>query len=277
MIHNRKRNINKIIVELILFVITIILIFPLVWMFFGAFKNGTEATAMPPHFLPSHFNFNNFSEISKLFPLERFLFNSIIVAVIATVAQMLFCSMAGYVFAKIKFKSRELLFGCFLVTMMIPMQLTMIPLFKIFVSMHLENTYLGLILPETYNVIGIFLMRQHIKAIPDSFMEAAFLDGASHFTVFFKIILPLCKPALATLAVLSFMGSWNNLLWPLIITSSDKLATLPLGLTMLQGRWNTSWNLLMAGNLISFIPVLLVYILTQKYFIKSITFSGIKG
>lgn len=232
---------------------------------------------MPPHFLPSHFNFSNFLEIRKLFPLERFLFNSLIVAVIATAAQLLFCSMAGYVFAKINFKSRELLFSCFLFTMMIPLQLTMIPLYKIFVTLHLQNSYLGLILPETYNVIGIFLMRQHIMAIPDSMIEAAFIDGASHFKVFFKIILPLCKPALATLAVLSFMGSWNNLLWPLIITSDTNLATLPLGLTMLQGRWNTSWNLLMAGNLISFIPVLLVYIFTQKYFIKSITFSGIKG
>ncbi|MCX7771579.1 MAG: carbohydrate ABC transporter permease [Clostridia bacterium] len=232
---------------------------------------------MPPQLLPSHFNFDNFKQISKLFPLDKFLFNSVFVAVISTAAQVLFCAMAGYVFAKIKFKGRELLFILLLVTMMIPCQLSMITLYKIFVGFNLQNKFLGIILPGTYNALGIFLLRQNIMTMPDSFLEASFIDGASQMKTFLKIVLPLCKPALATVAVLAFMSSWNAFLWPLIITSDKNMYTLPLGLSRIQGRWTTQWNLMMAGNLISFIPMLLVYIFSQKYFIKSIASSGVKG
>jgi len=243
----------------------------------GAFKNDVEVIKMPPTLLPSKFNFDNFRTISTLFPVGRFLLNSVIVAFTSTSLQLIFCAMAAYVFAKMKFRGREILFTLFLITMMVPKQLTMITLYRIFVNLHLQNSYLGLILPSTYNALGIFLMRQHIRTIPDSFAEAATVDGASHFKIFFKIVLPLCKPALATVGILGFMESWNSFLWPLIITSSTELATLPLGLSKLQGRWTTAWNLLMAGNVISTIPILIVYLFAQKYFIKSLAQSGIKG
>ncbi|MCX7710202.1 MAG: carbohydrate ABC transporter permease [Clostridia bacterium] len=277
MIRYKKDLILKVMVHGILIITLFALIFPFIWMLFGAFKDANEVIQMPPKIFPSKFNLTNFSEIRSLFPVELFLFNSILVALVSTLLQMIFCAAAGYIFAKVSFKGRELLFTLYLITMMIPQQLIMITLYKVFVGMNLQNTYLGIILPGTYNALGIFLLRQHISTISDSFLEAGFMDGASHFRVFRQIILPLCKPALATLAILAFMGSWNAFLWPLIITSDTRLATLPLGLSKLQSRWTTSWNLLMAGNVVSFIPMLLVYIFAQRYFIKSISLSGVKG
>ncbi len=275
----RSSRINKphITINIVIIVILAIIIFPFIWMFFGAFKTNMEVMRMPPQILPGKFNFDNFTQISKLFPLGKFLFNSVFVAVLTTGAQVLFSAMAGYVFAKIKFWGKELLFVLLLVTMMIPFQLSMITLYRVFVSLNLDNKYLGLILPGTYNALGIFMLRQNIMTIPDSFLEASFMDGASHIRTFFKIILPLCKPVLATVAVLAFMSSWNSFIWPLIIISDSNMMTLPIGLSRIQGRWTTQWNLMMAGNLISFIPMLLVYIFAQKYFIKSVAGSGIKG
>ncbi len=277
MIQNKKDLAGKIVVQIILLVMSFLMLFPLVWMFFGAFKSNDEVIRMPPVLLPSKFDFNNFKTISELFPLNRFLFNSVFVAVTATLLQILFCAMSAYVFAKIKFKGRELLFTVFLVTMMIPSQLTMITLYKIFAGLNITNSYIGLILPATYNALGIFLMRQHMSTLPDSFIEAALVDGSGQFRIFWKIILPLCKPALATVGILGFMSAWNSFLWPLIIISTTELSTLPLGLTKIQGRWTTNWNLLMAGNVISTIPILIVYMFTQKYFIKSLAHSGVKG
>jgi len=184
--------------------------------------------------------------------------------------------MAAFVFAKIPFKGRNALFFLFLVTMMIPMQVTLTPLFIVFQKLGLINTYAGLILPGIFSAYGTFLLRQHIMTIPDSLLEAAYIDGASYYRVFTSIILPLSKPALATLAIFAFMSSWNNFLWPLIVISDTNLMTLPVGLSKLQGRWSTEWNILMAGNVISFIPIFAVYMFAQKYFIRGMTMSGIK-
>lgn len=277
MILNKKGSVKKIVAHIILFTSSLIMLFPLLWMLLGAFKDNSEVITMPPKLLPTHFNFENFKTISQLFPLGRFLFNSVFVAVVATLLQILFCAMAAYVFAKIKFPGRELLFTLFLLTMMIPGQLTMITLYKIFVGFSLQNSYLSLILPGTYNALGIFLMRQHMSTIPNSFIEAALVDGSGQFRIFFGIVLPLCKPALATVGILGFMSAWNNFLWPLIIINDTNLSTLPLGLSKIQGRWTTEWNLLMAGNVISTVPIIIVYLFTQKYFIKSLAHSGVKG
>jgi len=277
MILNKRARVNKICVQIILLATSFLMIFPLLWMFLGAFKNNNEVIQMPPTLLPSSVNFDNFKTISELFPIGRFLFNSVFVAVIATLLQVLFCAMAAYAFAKIKFKGREIVFTIFLVTMMIPSQLTMITLYRIFVGLGISNSYLGLILPGTYNALGIFLMRQHMSTLSDSFIEAALVDGSTQFRIFWRIILPLCKPALATVGILGFMSAWNTFLWPLIIISDTNLSTLPLGLSKIQGRWTTEWNLLMAGDVISTIPILIVYLFTQKYFIKSLAHSGVKG
>ncbi len=262
---------------IILTAAAVTLVFPFLWMISGAFKDALEVVKMPPQLLPSKFSFDNFIEIREYFPIERFLLNSVFVSTVTTVLQLLFCSMAAFVFAKFRFRGREALFMLYLVTLMIPKQVTLVPLFIIFSRMQLTDTMLGLILPDIFSAFGTFLLRQHMMTIPDSFMEAAYMDGASHLKVFSRIILPLSKPALATFGIFGFMNSWNNYLWPLIIINSKELMTLPLGLTKLTGRWATEWNVLMAGNVISFIPIFIVYLFAQKYFIKGLTLGGNKG
>lgn len=274
---NKNRVITDAMTYIILTAAAVALVFPFLWMVSGAFKDSLEVVKMPPQLLPDKFNFDNFIEIRKYFPIERFLLNSIFVSTATTILQLLFCSMAAFVFAKFSFKGREALFMLYLVTLMIPRQVTLVPLFIIFSRLKLTDTMLGLILPDIFSAFGTFLLRQHMMTIPDSFLEAAYMDGASHFKVFSRIILPLSKPALATFGVFAFMNSWNNFLWPLIIVNSKELMTLPLGLTKLTGRWSTEWNILMAGNVISFIPILIVYLFAQKYFIKGLTLGGNKG
>lgn len=273
----KRRVINDMLTYIVLTAAAVALVFPFLWMVSGAFKDALEVVKMPPQLLPDKFNFDNFIEIRKYFPIERFLLNSVFVSTVTTILQLLFCSMAAFVFAKFRFRGREALFMLYLVTLMIPRQVTLVPLFIMFSRLHLTNTMLGLVLPDIFSAFGTFLLRQHMMTIPDSFLEAAYMDGASHIKVFTRIILPLSKPALAALGIFAFMNSWNNFLWPLIIINSKELMTLPLGLTMLTGRWATEWNILMAGNVISFIPILIVYLFAQKYFIKGLTLGGNKG
>lgn len=277
MIQSKRQFISKIFTYIVLTTASVVLVFPFIWMLSGAFKDTLEAVKMPPQLLPSKFNFNNFREIMKYFPLWRFLVNSIIVSVISTLLQLIFCLMASFIFAKVKFKGRDVLFLMVLITLMIPDQVIIAPLFIIFSKLGLTDTYAGLILPGLFSAFGIFMLRQHIMTIPDTLIEAAVIDGASYYRIFVQIIFPLSTTALATLTIFSFMNSWNSFLWPLIIISDKNLMTLPLGLSKLTGRWSTEWNLLMAGNLISFVPMFIVYLFAQKYFIKGIALNGIKG
>jgi multiple sugar transport system permease protein len=190
--------------------------------------------------------------------------------------QLIFCLIAAFVFAKIEFKGKDLLFLLFLVTLMIPEQVIMAPLFIIFSKLKLTDSYLGLILPGLFSAFGTFLLRQHIMTIPNAMIEAAVIDGASYYKIFTKIIFPLSKTTLAALGIFAFMNTWNSFLWPLIIISNKNLMTLPLGLSKLTGRWATEWNILMAGNVISFLPIFIVYLFAQKHFIKGIALTGIK-
>jgi multiple sugar transport system permease protein len=251
-------------------------LFPFVWMLSGSLKDGLEVVRMPPNLIPETLRFENFTEIQKYFPIYRFLFNSIFVAIITTGLQLMVCAMSAFVFAKLQFKGREALFFLYLITLMIPMQVTLTPLFIIFKHLNLYDTYAGLILPGIFSAYGTFLLRQQMITIPNALLEAGYIDGASYYRVFTTVILPLSKPALATLMIFSFMSSWNNFLWPLIITQTSELMTLPVGLSKLQGRWATEWNILMAGNVISFIPIFIVFLFAQRYFIRGMTMSGIK-
>lgn len=252
------------------------MIIPFVWMISTSLKTKGATMTLPPQLLPKEISWENYAQVAEIFPIEKFLFNSALVAVSSTLGQLLLCSMAAYAFARLHFKGRDTLFLLYLATLMIPMQVTMTPQFILMKYLGWLDTYQGLIIPGVFNAFGTFLLRQFFLNIPRSLEEAAFIDGASHFRVYWQIILPLAKPALATLAVFSFMQSWNNFLWPLIIISQKDMMTLPLGLSLLQGRWGTDWNLMMAGVVISVIPVLAVYLLAQKYFIRGITLSGLK-
>ncbi|WP_082861398.1 carbohydrate ABC transporter permease [Fictibacillus phosphorivorans] len=273
---NKRKWLNKIIFYTTISVGALIMIIPFLWMLSTSIKDQGATMTLPPQFIPDTITFTNYAEVAESFPIWKFLFNSFFVAVTSTLGQLLLCSMAAYAFSRLHFRGRDTLFLIYLATLMVPMQVTMTPQFILMKYLGWLDTYQGLILPGLFNAFGTFLLRQFFLGIPKSLEEAAFIDGASHFRVFFQIILPLSKPALATLAIFSFMQSWNNFLWPLIIVSNQELMTLPLGLSILQGRWATDWNLLMAGVVISVIPILAVYLFAQKYFIKGITLSGIK-
>jgi multiple sugar transport system permease protein len=274
---SRKKIILDVLVYMILILGSIIMIGPFAWMLSTSLKSVDATFIMPPQWIPKDITFINYQKVTEVFPMYKFLANSIFVSVSSTLGQLLFCSMAAYAFARMEFKGRDALFLLYLGTLMVPSQVTLTPLFILMKKLDLANTYRALILPGMFSAFGTFLMRQFFLTIPKSLEEAAFIDGAGYIRVFFKIILPLSKTALATLGIFSFMASWNDFLWPLIITSDIGHMTLPLGLSSLQGRWTTNWNILMAGTLISIVPILIVYIFAQKYFIKGITLTGIKG
>ena len=274
---SRKKKILDVLCYMVLIFGSIMMIVPFAWMVSTSLKTAEATFIMPPQWIPDHITFSNYQKVTEVFPMYKFMLNSVLVSLCSTFGQLLFCSMAAYAFARMEFKGRDMIFLLYLGTLMVPSQVTLTPLFILMKKLELANTYRALILPGMFSAFGTFLMRQFFLTIPKSLEEAAFLDGAGYLKVFFKIILPLSKTSLATLGIFSFMASWNDFLWPLIITSDVNHMTLPLGLASLQGRYTTNWNILMAGTLISIIPILIVYIFAQKYFIKGITLTGIKG
>lgn len=261
---------------MILVIGAFIMLLPFLWMISTSFKTSGATMVLPPEFIPKNPTTDNYKQVTEMFPMLRFLGNSIVVAILTTIGQIIFSSMAAYAFARMEFRGRDKLFLLYLATMMVPSQVTMIPQFVLMKNFGWLDTYQALIIPNMFSVFGTFLMRQAFLSIPKELEEAAFMDGANHFTIFSKVCLPLVKPTLATLGIFTFMQSWNNYLWPLIVTNSKDLATLPLGLALLQGRWGTNWNLMMAGVVISVIPILAVYLFAQKYFIQGMTMSGMK-
>lgn len=253
------------------------MIIPFLWMLSTALKTDAATFVLPPEIIPKNITLHNFIKVSQLMPVFRFFMNSLGVALTITVGQLIICSMGGFAFARIDFKGRNLIFLLYLGTLMVPSQVTLTPLFILMKYLGWINTYKALIIPSMFKIaFGTFLMKQFFMNVPKSIEEAAFLDGVGYFRLFKSIFVPLAKPALATLSIFSFMESWNNFLWPLIVTNDTLHMTLPLGLSVLQGRWETNWNLLMAGTVINVLPILIVYIFAQKYFIEGLTHTGIK-
>jgi multiple sugar transport system permease protein len=239
---------------------------------------GTQYVLSPvPQLIPNPATLDSYTRLFDLFPVGSWIANSLLVAGLATLGQLVTCSMAAYAFARMRFRGSNLVFLLYLATMMVPFQVTVTPLFILMRNLGWVNTYQSLILPQIFSAFGTFLLRQSFQTIPRELEESAFLDGASHFTVFTRIILPLARPALATLAVFSFMGSWNAFLWPLFVVNDPNLMTLPVGLSLLHGRYLTEWNLVMAGSVITIIPMLIVYVFAQKYLVKGFVMSGLKG
>lgn len=271
-----KLTLKKVVFYMLLVIGSVVMLLPFLWMLSTSLKTSGATMLLPPEWIPKDITFENFVTVTETMPMGKFFMNSIFVAITSTFFQVLICAMAGYAFARIDFKGREVLFYIYLGTLMVPSQVTLTPLFIIMRTLGWVNTYIALILPGIFSAFGTFLMRQFFKGIPKSLEEAAFVDGAGYISIFFRIILPLSKPVLATLWIFGFMASWNNYLWPLIITSDTSHMTLPLGLASLQGRWTTDWNVLMAGTLISIAPILFVYVFTQKYIIKGMTHTGLK-
>lgn len=274
---NRKKIFGKILYYFIMITLSVLMILPFFWMVSTSLKESGALMTIPIEWFPKKVSFEAYSKLFNVFPFGKAFLNSIIVSISITFISVLSASMAAYVFAKIPFKGREFLFGLFIITMMIPGSVTLIPNYLILRNIKLLNSYVGIVLPSFFNIFGIFLLRQHIKKIPDDFIDAAVVDGASQWKIFFNIILPLSKPALATLVVITFMGAWNDYLWPLIVLTDKNKMTLPVALSMLNGQYATEYNLLMAGALISIIPILILYAFAQKYFEEGLTSGGIKG
>jgi multiple sugar transport system permease protein len=253
------------------------MLFPFAWMVSTSLKPDVAVFQTPPQLIPKPFQPSNYSTVVHIFPVWRFLINSVLVAVVSTTLQVGTSAMAAYAFARFKFKGSGALFMLYLTTLMVPFQVTIVPLFVEMKYLHFVNSYPGLIVPSIASAYGTFLLRQAFLSLPSELEEAAFVDGAGHWTVFTRIALPLVRPSLATFAVLSFIASWNSFLWPLVIISSQNLMTLPVGLSNLQGEHLTAWNLVMAGATISVLPILLVYLVAQKQIVRGFVLSGVKG
>lgn len=268
---------GKLLLHLLLILSGLVMIVPFAWMVSTSLKSGEYVLSMPPQWIPNPATLDSYRRIFDLYPIGRMLFNSLLVAGLTTLGQLITCSMAAYAFARLKFRGHNLVFFLYLATLMVPFQVTITPLFIMMRIFDWINTYQGLILPGVFSAFGTFLLRQAFLTIPTEYEEAAYMDGASPLTIFLRIILPLSKPALATLSVFAFMGSWNAFMWPLFIVREETLMTLPVGLATLQGRWLTEWNLVMAGTVITVLPMLLLYLVAQKYLVQGYVMSGLKG
>ena len=250
---------------------------PLLWMISTSFKEIRAALQIPPEWIPAHPTLVNYQVLFARAPAFRWMLNSGIVASAHTFSMLLFCSMAGYAFAKKDFPGRLAMFWALLSTMMIPGMVLLVPLFLLVSRMGLINNYGGLILPGLVGAFGVFLMKQSIQTLPTELLDAAKIDGASEIGVYSKVVLPLSKPALAVLGIFSFMGAWNDFLWPLLITQSKMMRTLAVGLATLQQESTTDYGLLMAGSVVAAVPMIIVFFACQKHFLKGLTIGGLKG
>jgi multiple sugar transport system permease protein len=256
----------------------VVLVGPFVWMVLASLKTDADIRRIPPTVLPDPITGDNYRRVIDAFPFWRFAANSAGVALASTALQLTMAATAAYAFARIEFRGRGALFALYLATMMIPLQVVIVPLFIEMRNLGLVDSYAALLLPTIVSSFGVFLLRQAFLALPRELDEAAFIDGAGHFTVFFRILLPLVGPALATLAVFAFMATWNAFLWPLVITqASERHVTLPVGLSRLNGRFSTDWNVVMAGAVMTVVPIVAFYLVTQRWVIRSVAFSGLKG
>ncbi len=272
------RRTGRTVEVIILTAIALIFISPIVWTLSTSLRTPAEAFSNPPQWVPTHPVWSNYSAVFQNAPFYRFLFNSFIVTGLIVVGQLITASMAGYAFAKLKFRASNAIFWLVLATMMVPIQATIIPVFILIKYMHLSDTLTALILPAVATAFGTFLLRQAFMQMPKDFGEAAVVDGASQWRVFTRIYLPMAWPALATLAVLDFAGYWNEFFRPLIFLNSQNKYTLPLGLVTLQGYMGTgSLSVVLAAVVMALIPNLIVFALAQKYFVRGIAFGGIKG
>jgi multiple sugar transport system permease protein len=255
----------------------IVTLAPFAWMLLGSIKPTGEIIADPTSWLPQHPTLNNFGDLLAKQNFGLYFINSVLVAGTCVLGNLLFCSMAGYAFAKIDFAGKKLLFGAVLLMLVIPGVATFVPLFVQVSNLGFANSYLGLILPYIVTPIGVFLMRQFIAEIPDSLLEAAHLDGAGDVRIFTRIIIPLSGPPLATLAILTFLFQWNNFLWPLVIAQTDDMYTLPVALALFSvGANGTDYGLLLAGSVAVVLPIIIVFLFLQRYFIQGIASTGIK-
>jgi multiple sugar transport system permease protein len=272
----KKRNLSRIPLYIVLIIGALVMIIPFLWMISTSLKSTGEVFKYPPSIFGEAIKWDNYLRVADRFPFGRFFINSLIVTVSVVITQLFTSSLGGYVFARLKFRFRDALFGLYLATIMVPIHVTLVPTFIIMRFLGLIDKLPALILTDIATAFGTFLMRQFYLNIPSDLEDAAKIDGCNPFTTYWRIFLPLSKPALATLGVFIFMGMWNDFIRPLILINSVENMTLTLGLANMQGLYSTDWPVLMAGTFISMIPVIVVFLFAQDYFVKSVTLTGLK-
>ncbi len=271
--------IGRIAVYILMAIFVIVMLSPFLVMVTTSLRPTAYELSAIPQLLPQEISFDAYRELGDRLDLPRAFFNSIFVAGVGTAGQVLVSAMAAFAFSRIQWKYRNTVFLLYLGTMMIPGVVLIIPQFVLVRSLGWINNYAALIFPTLFSAFGTFLLRQSFLAIPKDFEEAAFVDGANYFTIFWRIVLPLSGPALATLSIFSFMGQWNSYLWPLFVARRPDVMTLPVALSLLQAetRAVTEWNIVMAGAVVAVLPILLVYLVAQRWFVRGVIVSGIKG
>jgi len=262
---------------IVLTILFLLVITPFVWMILGSLKTQGELLQVPPTWIPENPTLDNFSRLFDRLSFGRYFFNSTVVALVVTISNLLFCSMLGYALAHLNFPGKRIIFGAVLGTLMIPGLVTFIPQFVLVVNLGLANTLPALFLPFLVAPFGVFLMRQFFLGMPRDMLEAGRIDGAGELGIFFRLFLPLAGPALATLGILTFLASWNNFLWPLVVASTERTYTLPVALALVStGQNQTDYGLLLAGASVVVLPIILVFLFFQRYFIEGIATTGIK-
>jgi multiple sugar transport system permease protein len=274
----RRKILADIATYLILSAVGASMLVPFGWMIVASLRDKTEFFRQAGSLFPSGIHWENYVQAWTTVPFGAFFKNSVIVAVCVTVSQLLTSSMAAYAFARVRFKGRDALFVAYLSTMMVPAQVTMIPLFIMIVKLRWVDSYAALIVPFLASAYGCFLLRQFFLTIPQELEDAARIDGCGHWSTYWRIILPLSKPALSAFGIIAFLGSWNSFIWPLIVINRPTMKTIPIGLQSLQGFYgDANWAVLMAGAVIAALPMLILFFLAQKQFIEGITLTGLKA
>jgi multiple sugar transport system permease protein len=273
----RRRRPLAVPLHLALILGLVVMAIPFVWMVLGSFKTTSELRQVPPTWIPEDPTLDGYRDLFTRLDFPRFFFNSTLVAVTVTLGNLVFASMLGYALAKLEFPGKRVLLVLVLSTLMIPAFVTFMPLFVIVSNLGLANTHAALILPFLAGAFGVFLMRQYILGIPDELLDAARIDGAGEYTIFFRIVLPLCGPALATLAVLTFLTQWNSFLWPLVAATTEDMYTLPVALALFaNGQQESNLALLLAGATVVVLPMIVLFFAMQRYVIQGVARTGIK-
>lgn len=277
-LYNARKIAGYSLVYIVLTAIALIFMIPLLWMLSTSLKARAEIMAFPPQWIPAHLHLENYAMAFAKYPLARFMLNTSILVVLNIIGQLIAVPIVAYGFARMEFPLKKVLFVLMLSGMMIPYQVTLIPLYTMFSRLHLLNTYVPLVVPSFFgNPFFIFFMVQYIRTIPRDLDEAGRIDGAGTWTILYRIILPLCKPILAVMVVFQFLWTWNDFIQPLIYLNSFELYPIGVGLSFFQGRYSVEWNLFMAATLVSIIPILILYFFAQKHLIGGIASIGLKG
>lgn len=275
--HEQKRKITKFILYIILIGMSCIMLIPFIWMISSSLKLDKDVFTFPIQWIPQNPRWENYIDIWKRIPLATFVLNTFKITFFVTILQLFTSSFAAYAFAKLNFKGKNVLFLSYIATIAMPWQVYMVPQFMLVRQMGLDNSHVGLILLQAFSAFGVFMMKQFYQGIPDELCEAARVDGMNEYRIYYKIMLPLSKPALATLTIFTFVNTWNDFLAPMIYLRDTQLKTIQIGIRMFITQYGSEYGLIMAASVLSLIPVFIVFLSMQKYFVEGIATSGIKG